>query len=490
VVLDVGKCKPRHPCRGIETPLSLNLSCITLGAQPCTGTILEVIMSRMDVRQLDRLIRVFSAIVPPLVAGCGSDVIDTRQFTEDLCAEAGLKALDAVEPAESVEYLALRDIEDLGYGDMSQWSMPRIVDESGERCSGASDALACTEAFDALPPQSEFVWYGFDSGGTHRSVPFTRGDEVGVVADLDTLRSFLGPIDAPGDAALLAIMQGHVLVCDAENDVGLRGDGYVLHTRSGGGCGEGDDIENHVVLVRADGTIEVVQTELIEKTNPGCAIGRLPAGLFARRAPACGTPSPVGSFWAEVAHPEAAAVTAFGQLASELVVHGAPRAMVESALRSQKDEIRHARVTARLARRYGGRPVAPRVAPSAPRRLAEVASDNAVEGCIRETYGALVAHTQARQARDSSVRMVLGRIARDETRHAALSWQIAQWAESRMRAGERRRVRQDTKQALDRLEDELTQLHADEVHAVTGLPRPPQARALYRRLREELFSRT
>jgi hypothetical protein len=85
---------------------------------------------------------------------------------------------------------------------------------------------------------------------------------------------------------------------------------------------------------------------------------------------------------------------------------------------------------------------------------------------------------------------VLGRIAGDETRHAALSWEIAQWAESRMRAGERRRVRQDTKQALDRLEGELTQPYPDEVHTVTGLPRPQQARALYRRLREELFSRT
>jgi hypothetical protein len=63
------------------------------------------------------------------------------------------------------------------------------------------------------------------------------------------------------------------------------------------------------------------------------------------------------------------------------------------------------------------------VAPAPPARsLEELAVENAVEGCVRETYGALTAIWQARTAKDPSVAAAVRRIARDETRHAALSW--------------------------------------------------------------------
>jgi hypothetical protein len=48
-----------------------------------------------------------------------------------------------------------------------------------------------------------------------------------------------------------------------------------------------------------------------------------------------------------------------------------------------------------------------------------------------ETYGASLAHHQALCARDPQVRAVMTAIAEDETRHAALSWQVAHWLELR-----------------------------------------------------------
>jgi len=57
--------------------------------------------------------------------------------------------------------------------------------------------------------------------------------------------------------------------------------------------------------------------------------------------------------------------------------------------------------------------------------LVDVALENAVEGCVRETYGALIATRQAEAASDPVVRRAMRKIAADETAHAALSWDVA-----------------------------------------------------------------
>jgi len=436
----------------------------------------------MSDRHLERLTRIFMAALAPVAAGCG---INERQFSENLC-DGSLRALDLVVPAEAVDYLELR--RSVAGTEAMPTLTAEVLESVGERCSGATDVAACEAAFDALPLESELSEGGFYDGysysGGDLSLGFTLGEEVGSVNDKADLLAFLGDIDAPGDAVLLLDLSGHEIVCDGGNDVGERDGGYVVHTTSGSGCGEGDDVEEHAILVKPDGSTEVLKTKRIERADPGCAIGRLPAGLCRSRRVRAN--HPVGSFFAEVANLEAAAVTAFGQLARELRLHGAPCSLVHAALRSRRDEVRHARVTARLARWYGGRPLRPRVAAWAPRGFIEVVADNALEGCIRETYGALVAHAQARQAADPRVRRVLAGIATDETRHAALSWSLAEWARARMSPAERRRVARGIGDAFERMEAELTREWAPEVHAVAGLPRPDHAAVLFRRLRAHL----
>jgi len=63
----------------------------------------------------------------------------------------------------------------------------------------------------------------------------------------------------------------------------------------------------------------------------------------------------------------------------------------------------------------------------------------AVEGCVRETFGALEATFQAKNANDPQIRRVMRRIAEDETRHAALAWRVAAWIEPRLSDRQRRR---------------------------------------------------
>jgi hypothetical protein len=70
-----------------------------------------------------------------------------------------------------------------------------------------------------------------------------------------------------------------------------------------------------------------------------------------------------------------------------------------------------------------------------------VALENAVEGCVRETYGAALACACAARAADARVRDVMRSIARDECKHAELSWKLAAWATPQLAVHERKAVR-------------------------------------------------
>ena len=167
---------------------------------------------------------------------------------------------------------------------------------------------------------------------------------------------------------------------------------------------------------------------------PGSA-GRLPAGLV--EVASVRGASVLGAYFATAARLEAASVAAFRRLREELALHGAPDELCQAARAAEQDEVRHTLAMARLARRHGGRYRRPRVEAVAPRSLAAVAEENAVEGCARETFGALLATRQAEHATDPVIARAMQGIAADETRHAALSWAIARWSLTQLDAEER-----------------------------------------------------
>ncbi|HEY4122343.1 MAG TPA: hypothetical protein VGM56_30960, partial [Byssovorax sp.] len=179
----------------------------------------------------------------------------------------------------------------------------------------------------------------------------------------------------------------------------------------------------------------------------GGGVGRVPRGLSLRGARGGG----VGEHLARAASLEAASVLAFGRLASELTARGAPAELVAAASRAAEDERRHACATTRLAARRGHHPIAPRVRRPRARGLVALAIENAVEGCVHETLGALTNAWQITHAADADVAALARTLARDELRHAAVSWSVAAFCHERLDARSRERVARAVRRAVERL---------------------------------------
>jgi hypothetical protein len=188
-----------------------------------------------------------------------------------------------------------------------------------------------------------------------------------------------------------------------------------------------------------------------------------------------------------MAYFEAASVPAFQRLARELEAHGAPLRLRRAALRAARDEVRHTRIAASLARRAGAIVRKPRVAKGGVRSLVSIALENAVEGCVNETFAAAVALVQSMTAGDPRVRAAMGPVARDEMRHAELAWSVAQWIEGRLNAAERARVRRARAGAARSLLDGASRAVERELIEQLGLPPVKVARALALELTTELL---
>src|SRR5262249_42900734 len=151
--------------------------------------------------------------------------------------------------------------------------------------------------------------------------------------------------------------------------------------------------------------------------------------------------------------------------------------LVRATRRAARDEERHTEVTRRLALRAGARPRPVEVAAMPARDLEAIAIDNAVEGCVRETFGAVLAMRQAAQAHDGELRRAMEPIAREEARHAALSWELARWLDGCLDAEGRRRVRRARDRAVESLRREAARESHPSLAAELGMPSSAQARA-------------
>jgi hypothetical protein len=135
-----------------------------------------------------------------------------------------------------------------------------------------------------------------------------------------------------------------------------------------------------------------------------------------------------------------------------------------------EEETVHAALVGALARARGVRPAPVVVQRPERRSVLDIAIENAVEGCVRECWGALCAQWQARRASAADVRAVWQGIARDEAEHAQLSRDIAGWLDARLDPSERQRVLHAQRAAIVVLRRELDHEPAACLVVELGLP--------------------
>lgn len=150
------------------------------------------------------------AAVAAGAAGCGDAGIDKEPFTLSVCTGDQYEPLAGVTPATPVDYLELRLQFDEQNG--AGTSTVTTSAKTGTLCKTATDKAKCEAAVANLRAPSGLRPLDMAQPPDHTYLVFTRGDDVAGVAQKD-IAKFIGPIDNIKDAALMAHLAGHRLVC-------------------------------------------------------------------------------------------------------------------------------------------------------------------------------------------------------------------------------------------------------------------------------------
>ena len=436
-------------------------------------SVLDDIFLRALVRDIVR--GSFAASLAATAAGCPSDDLTLKPldegFSEPTCMDGQWDGLAAIQPSARFDAAVWRTASAYSPG----------MDEAlvGVPCANAGDMTACDAAWDQAGKGDSSI--GHEVGiqvSAWEYVVVNRGDDVSTVGTRAELLDFLGPIDTPDEAVALARWDGYQMRCDdreLSSVKSLEGGRYVVvGTRVTMTCAPVEE-SRFTVRVDADGQLTQVAAEVFSRED-GLCIGRKPEGLCSSSSDDSGDGSgALGGYFARAAHLEAASVIAFEVLAEELTAHGAPPSLIALARRFARDEARHTVDVTALAQRFGGTVVAPIVVRQPVRSLEAIALENAVEGCVRETYGALFGAYQAEVACDANVAACMREIAADEAQHAKLSHALHAWLMPRLSSQAQARVRVAQREALSALRSEAARESDDALHDIAGVPRPEAA---------------
>jgi hypothetical protein len=347
----------------------------------------------------------------------------------------------------------------------------------GNPCSTAKDKAACLAQIEAdkkVTTSSSLrssANFGNVSSTEREILVLTRGDLIRIITAMDPLVKLLSTVDSTQKLGLLV---RYMYPNGCKFIFRETQEGYEVWAQDRLVSDCPITYKNQLYSIDKNGASVLLKEEDAGGSSGGCA-GRRPEGLAPCRAVAS---SELGAFFAQIAYLEAASVEAFKRLARELMQLQAPADLAIDCLHAATDEVRHAAQIGELAERFGGTVAEPELTPAAPRSMLALALENAVEGCVRETYGALEASFQAEHAIDPEVRAVMSGIARDETAHAALSWRIHAWLEDQLPVEDWRKVEGAMGEAIGHLREELGAPRGGALCAVAGLPDGETAVAL------------
>lgn len=350
----------------------------------------------------------------------------------------------------------------------------------GTPCSNALDVDYCQSLLDQSIA---------DHDSEISTLIVTSGDEVRAIQGKDDVLAFLGVLDTREKVFLWMHVNNIGLSCSVEQSAVARAEDwegwYGLYTEITSDCAPvtTDRVE---IGIGIDGAINELSRVQISNSTDLC-IGRVPPGVMRIVAgDECVNIQNIGNMFAQNAAYEAASVVAFTHLKSELEYYGAPQSILDKLQEAANDEHRHAEQVGDLAKKFGAVADGFELEASPIRSLEEIALDNLVEGCVGETWGALIGLYQAENAQDETIRNTMQAVALDEVGHAALSWEIHEWLVAQLDEAGRQKVKLAAGQALVQLKARAEKSSREAYELYAGLPTSSASRQLISQLSELL----
>mgnify|MGYP000088379020 FL=1 len=225
-------------------------------------------------------------------------------------------------------------------------------------------------------------------------------------------------------------------------------------------------------------------------TCPRPVLGRLPNGLHLtnNQAVTQSSVNVIGQYLADMTAMETAAITAFYYLSRELEAYAAPAELIARAREAVLEETRHSEMAALLAASFDAEMPEISVDDFCLRPLYEIALENAVEGCVNETFAAACGLWQSEYAQLDVFRKVIGHITEEEMGHAALSWDIHQWIMPQLSQAEQEQIHRAQASAVDSLVDDFKQESNPVLHQAFGLPTKEDATRLFTQLKNSVWA--
>jgi hypothetical protein len=403
----------------------------------------------------------------------GAPPIDTTGYDDAACMANPVASLSAQLGLDGIQ-LWRRSLDNTGW---------ELGSSDGSPCSTAADAIACQAAVAqaTTPDAPTSLNSGHFFYKTPELIVTTKGDAVVAVTSNEQLLVLLGKIDST-EKALLWLRYSFQYGFPCPLKLKKSDDGYLIVADvTINDCP--DTSEQQLIHLAQDGKLDVLVHG--QQTDGGGCAGRRPEGLAPSRV---ASGDELGAFLARVGYLEAASVDAFLRLRDELAALGAPPELLGACVEAAQDEVRHAAQMGRLAVSRGARAGAPTAASIRKRSIQEIAIENMAEGCVRETFGALVAALQAERAGDGALRAAMPAIARDEARHAALSWRVNEFLLARLDGAGRRAVAAAKRRAMAELERELSVPRPSSLEQAAGLPDAATAARLFGALSAALWA--
>ncbi len=410
-------------------------------------------------QSLHHLLSVLVAAAAPFSAACGHAGGTPLPESATCPSFSGGAEYAPFTPAAGIDGVAIANVNE----------RTATISPIGAPCKTAKDMTACnTKVKQRLADTATSTGWSVGGGQLGSTTYFgvvTRGDDVQTIATLADLQVAIAPIHTKEQALSMAYLAGHYPSCESGN-VRTDADGFTVRAVDGG-CGAPE--YELTYKVSTDGTVAETSKTKIGDGDPNCVEGRRPAGLDA--APSAGWLVSVNEHLREVAFMETAAIWAFDELCADLERVGAPLSLQARAAQAREDEVAHACIMHVELHRRGQSPRTAVAPPARQLSLLELARLNATEGCVRETYGALLANHQGAYASDPALRRAFTRIARDEAEHAELSLDLGTWLDTQLSSEERAEVARAKQEAVVALFEECARLDASkEVREEAGMP--------------------